>query len=559
MSFHDEDDYGSSWIEQKLPCDDCGSSDARYVNSRGWSKCFSCKKSKKVYGDDEAANSPKRTGKEHRHLQELIGDISYDGIKARGLSAETCRKFGYGTGTYKGAPVHVANIQGNGSVVAQKLRTRDKEFVWLGNRKKADPLFGMHLWPARGKKVVITEGEIDCMSVSQVQNNQWPVVSLPDGVDSARKALQKAREWLEGYEQIILMFDEDEPGRKAIEEVAMALPAGKVYVAKLPRKDANECLMKGDARAIIKAIFDAAPWRPDAVFAGKELWERVEHREGAIGVPPGFKHLEAFIPKLPLPSLVTILAGTGSGKTTLCKVIEHHLIKSGENVGILHLEESIEDTAQGLMGLELGVHLGEGVHVEPEEKRRAFDATIGREGVYVYDNFGSMDPDTVIGKIRYMATVGQCRYIILDHITIMLSGLSGDNGTKELDRVMTQLVSLAKELGICIIMVSHLTKSDKGKPFEEGAQISLQNARGSQGIAQLSYIVLAVERNQQAEDVRERDLITLRVLKNRPFRKTGVACKLLYDHDTGKLIDFPASYEVVPPDDFDADESGVDL
>lgn len=475
-------------------------------------------------------------------------EINYDkGITARHIDSSTCRKWKYGIAKFRGETVHVANLFDlKGSIVGQKLRTKDKEFPMLGGYKLAEPLYGMHLWPGKGKKVVITEGEIDVLTVSMLQKNQWSAVSIPNagsGAGAAKKAIAKAYEWLDGYEQIILMLDMDTAGREAVEAVAPLLPAGKAYIAHLPYKDANECLLKGEGAAVTKAIFDATPWAPEAVVSGVDAVDYMDQYEGYTGIPVPWDNLKPMVPLFPIPSVITILAGTGSGKTTFCKSLEHYLLKSDQNVAIIHLEEDIRDTVAGIVGLELGKILEPGNSTK-EERRAAAMATIGRDGVYFLDGFGSMAPEKIMTKIRYFATVGGCKYVFLDHLSILLSGLEGSgNRTADIDKVMTDLVSLAKELGICIIVVSHLTKSGDNKPFEEGAQISLQNARGSQSIAQLSYISLALERNQQAEKEADRDVIVVRVLKNRPFRKTGAALKLAYDHKTGRLIDFPITFQ----------------
>lgn len=490
----------------------------------------------------------------------MIEDLEFSGIPARGLTAETCQKWGYGTGKNKhGDTVHVAQeYNSSGRVVAQKLRTRDKKFTWLGDKKDAEPLYGMHLWPSSGKRIIITEGEIDALSVSQAQQNRWPVVSLADGAQSAKKALSEAYEWLDGYERIILMFDNDEPGQKAIEEAASVLPPGKAFIAKLPLKDANDCLKAGKVQAIIQANFDAHPWRPDSVLSGGELWERLTNYKGPEGQVVPWDMMKGHIPLLPIPSVVTLLAGTGSGKSTACRAIEHHLIKCGENIGAIHLEEGPDRTALGIVGYEVGERLDVSMKgVDRTTMKAAYDRTAGREGVYFYDSFGSVDPDVILAKIRYLALAGGCRYIILDHLSIMLSGIVTMDERKAIDVTMTKLRSLVQELKICVILVSHLTKgSDKGgKSHEEGGQISLRDARGSHSIVQLSDIVVALERNQQAEDAHDRNLITLRVLKNRQFSTTGVACKLFYDTKTGRLLDYPADYRDNPVDEFSRDES----
>ena len=50
------------------------------------------------------------------------------------------------------------------------------------------------------------------------------------------------------------MFDMDEQGRKAAEDVAKILPPGKAYIANLPYKDACETLQKGKVKDLLDAF-----------------------------------------------------------------------------------------------------------------------------------------------------------------------------------------------------------------------------------------------------------------------------------------------------------------
>ena len=99
-------------------------------------------------------------------------DIDYIPLTKRGLSIETCKKWGYGTATFKGQAVQVANYHSsNGMLKAQKLRNSKKGFSWLGDPKSVN-LFGEHLWETNGKRVIVCEGEIDALSVSQILDNK---------------------------------------------------------------------------------------------------------------------------------------------------------------------------------------------------------------------------------------------------------------------------------------------------------------------------------------------------------------------------------------------------
>lgn len=538
---HQKDD----WLVQHIPCETCGSSDARAIKTNGWSKCFSCNDEKTVGPATlaEVSSQDYARSKAKAPAPGILTDLTYQAITSRGLREDTCRKYGYGVTTYRGEPVQVAPYFKDGVVVAQKIRTRAKQFSITGDGKNL-PLFGQNTCSGRGKMIVITEGEIDCLTVSQVQDNKWPVVSLPQGASSARKALSQALEFLGGYDRIVLMFDQDDPGRAAVQDAAEVLPPGKAFVATLPLKDANACLLDGQEQAIIRAIWDAAPWRPDAILEGRDLFERLLAYKGPEGAPWPFEGLNAMLPVLPRPGIVTIVAGTGSGKSTLCRALEHHLIHAGENLGLMHLEEDVVRTSLGVVGYELGRRLDVSMgDVKPDELEVAFRRVM-RSGVYLYDHFGSTDVDNLVSKVRYFARAGGCRYVVLDHLSIVVSGLDVADERKAIDLAMTRLRTLVQETGIGLILVVHLRRRD-GKAAENGGEISLSDIRGSQAVAQLSDVVIALERDQQAEG-QDRNFSTLRVLKNRTTGMTGPACRLFFDPETGRYLEYSITQEQAP-------------
>jgi twinkle protein len=492
--------------------------------------------------DDAATPTPTKAKK----VPGLIDHLEFRALPARRITEETCRKFSYGIAEDQGEPIQVAQYWRDGAVVAQKIRRRDKTFVLLGNGKNL-PLFGMHLWSGGGKIVVVTEGEIDAMSVSQAQDNKWATVSIPNGASSAAASFRAHLEWLEGYEKVIIMFDQDTPGREAAQAAAEVLSPGKAYIAHLPLKDANECLKADRAADIRHAIWNASPWRPDALLAGSELLERVMAYKAPEGVQSPWKGLEAMVPVLHRPALTVITAGTGVGKSTLTRALEWHLIKAGENIGCLHLEENVLKSALGIVGYELGKRVDLGVEgVKREDLEKAFAATAGRAGVFFYDSFGSTAAENILSRIRYLAKGCGCRYIILDHLSIVVSGLDIVDERKAIDVLMTGLRTLVQETGIHLFVVVHLSRSSTD--VEGGGEITLRMLRGSQAIAQLSDNVWALERDQQAEGT-ARDVSLLRVLKNREWGITGIACGLLFDRRTGRLVEVPPDYGKEAPKD----------
>lgn len=509
-----------------IPCPSCGSSDANSLFDDGHEYCYAC--SRHASGSD--AGGERKAAK--KMPGELIQSLDYRELGVRGISEETCRKWGYGYAELYGDAVQVATYCDlNGTPVAQKIRTRDKQFSVLGNLKKA-ALYGAHLWRDGGRMIVVTEGEIDALSVSQIQDNKWPVVSIPSGANGAKSAIERNIEYLEKFEAVVFMFDNDEPGKKAALECAELLTPGKARIAALPLKDANDMLRAGRRKEVVDAMWGARVFRPDGILAREELWEHLTRVNNAKSVPYPYPGLNEMCHGLRESEVVTVTAGSGVGKSLLCREIAHSLVSShGQKVGIIALEESVRRTVQGLLSITLNKLLHITDDTTNEQLRAAFDKTIG-DKVFCYDHWGSIDSDTLLSKIRYMARGLGCRFVVLDHISIVVSGQEDGDERRCIDNLMTKLRSLAEETKLCIILVSHL-KRPPGQGHEEGAVTSLAQLRGSAAIGQLSDIVIGAERNQQ--DPETRNILQLRVLKNRFTGQTGLADRLAYNVNTGRL------------------------
>jgi twinkle protein len=459
----------------------------------------------------------------------------------RGITEQTCAKWGYKVGTYQGKSAHIAPYYKQGKVVAQKLRFPNKEFRLVGDTKDLE-LFGQSLWRDGGKMVVVTEGEIDALSVSQIQGNKWPVVSVPNGAQGAAKAVARNLDYLMGFEKVIFLFDNDDPGHKAAQECAALLPPGKAYIGSLPLKDANEMLVAGRGPEVVDAIWGAKAFRPDGIVSAADTWVAVNEDRNVQSYLYPWKGLQDKTYGLRRGELVTFTAGSGIGKSLVCREIAHHLLKRGETVGYVALEESIRRTVLGLMSIELSkpLHLNrEGL--TDEQFRRAWDAVTAGNHLYLYDHFGSLESQNLLARLRYLARGCNAGWLVLDHISIVVSGMGDGDERRLIDNTMTALRSLVEETGVGLILVSHLKRPEGNKGHEEGQVTSLSQLRGSHAIAQLSDMVVGLERNQQ--DPEAKDTTTVRVLKNRYSGDTGVACYLRYNRETGRL------YETGSPDE----------
>ena len=538
------DTHEESEFIQHEPCPECGSRDnlARYDDGHAF--CFGCNYREKAGGEQKVVIK-----KWDKHMDFVEGEVT--NLKARGISLDTCRKWDYCIGEVAGQPVQIANYKdSSGQRVAQKIRFRNKDFHTRGDIKEAG-LYGQHLWSGKGKKAIVCEGEIDALSVSQSQGNKWPVYSVPNGSAGASKAIRKSIELLNGYEEVIFCFDSDDAGIKASRECAQVLPPGKAKIAKLPLKDANEMLVKGRVRELVDCIWQAKVYRPDGIVNGKDLWDIVNAEDSMSSCEYPYAGVNKKTLGMRRGEIVTITAGAGIGKSQVCREMANHMLNQEETIGYIALEESNKRTGLGFMGLYLNrpLHLGN-VEVEEEEFKEAFDHTLNTGRIYMYDHWGSLEGNNLLNKIRYMVTACGCSFIILDHISIVVSGIEEGDERRTIDNLMTKLRGLVEEVNCGLILVSHLKRPQGNKGHEDGAQTSMSQLRGSASIGQLSDIVIGCERDQQGDDP---DRTTVRVLKNRWTGETGIACELDYDHKTGRLTEVPL--DEIPFDEEETDES----
>jgi len=532
----------NGFITYHLPCPLCSSSDAVSINKDGSAYCFSCQEYIKEYNMETQEIETTKSKNEYE-VKDYLKQSNYAEIIDRNIKEPTCKRYGVtvkmdsiGNITNHYYPYH----DKQGAKIATKTRyTKLKEFSLQGNTKVSG-LFGEHLF-SKNKYVIITEGELDCLSAYQMfktDRYETPVVSIKNGITSAVKDIKGSLDWLEQFDNVIINFDNDEQGRVGALKVAELFSPGKCKIIHLPEgyKDASDCLQKNKIQIYTKAFWDAKLYAPDGIINANILFDEITKPTLKSFVQYPFEGMNKITYGIRPSELITFTAGSGLGKTQVMREVVHHMIKSTEdNIGLLMLEETPVITSKGLMSIEANqrLHLPD-VHVSKEEMKTYFDATVGTGRVFMFDHFGSNSIDNIVSRVRYLAKGLDCKYIIIDHVSIIVSDQSHGDERRALDEIMTRLRTLVQETGVAMIVVSHLRRPE-GKGHEEGAATSLSQLRGSASIGQLSDMVIGLERDAQNDDPDIRNTTRVRVLKNRFAGLTGPCCDLRYDADTGRL------------------------
>jgi len=536
------------------PCPGCNSSDALAVyeqeNGTYDGTCFSCKQ----YFLLDANWQPevRNTMQSYQYQQETIDTIQQFSslpMPDRGLQGGIVELFGVKVSVSEvtGQPdAHYYPVYINGELTGYKKRYLPKVFTSVGSCKNSD-LFGQNLYPGGGgRMVIITEGEIDCMAAAQMtmqlskNSRPYRCVSLPNGADAS--AIKRNLEWLESFEKVVLCLDNDSQGQQATAVISELLSPGKAHICLWLEgiKDAGDMLLQNMSRDFMQMIWDSAPHVPSGIISGADTWSVLHDRPRVESLPyPDNWDLNAMTYGMRFGELDTWTSGSGSGKTQVMRELQYHILsKTDLGIGIIALEEPLADTIEGLMSLYLGkrIHLPD-VTYTAEEYRSAWDFVAGTNRIHLYDHWGSTDADTLFNKIRYLARGLDCKYIFLDHLSIVVSEFAGDGDERrQIDTIMSKLKNLTQELQIWIGLVVHLRKTSTGTSFEEGAIPTTDDLRGSGSIKQLSNGVFAIARDQQHSNEYLRNTSSVHSLKCRFTGRTGAAGWLHFDGPSGRMI-----------------------
>lgn len=475
-------------------------------------------------------------------LSEVLTFPYFSPAKYRGISESTFKNFhvrcSYDEHTGEVAYLYFP-IHSKGELVGFHRRClKEKAFINIGSIAGRDlDLFGLDKCQKTGKNIIITEGALDALSVYQIIKEKYPkyepnVASLNNGTGSIRELANCISE-LQSYDNILLCFDMDKPGREAVAKAAKIL-GPKVRVMELSVKDANEALTSGKSQEVINAIFHPKEYVPSDVVTLYDIYDKIL-TETPYGIPYPWEGLNDITFGIFSKQIISVAAAAGSGKTVFMNQLSAYLIKQFKTkIALFSLEETPDYTAKKLIGslIHKRIHLP-GVKVTSEEI--ANEVKDLNNYLYIYDTQGFLSWEDIKNNIRYLASL-QCKVFIIDPLTAVTAMYSASEANEALNAMMADLSSLVQSLDITVFLVSHLNNPKTGKMHSEGGRVVGEQLSGSRAMTRWSHLILGLERNLLAEDERERDTMIVRVIKNRLSGRVGTVA-LTYNQEAGILAE----------------------
>ena len=501
------------------PCPYCESSDAfNYDKDKNVYNCFKCNK-KGRYSDLDSSN---------KVLDYVANNTSYvpknlvEGkyIPLRGITQKTMEEFG--VLTYGDQQEYVYPSGG------KKVRTLAEKKFFAKDGFKGDELFGMNMFTAGcAKKVTITEGELDALSVAQMLKSSYinPVVSLPSA-NPSKKLWDNCHDWLNSFENIVLSVDNDEAGNSVADKIAKMFP-NKVYrVDHSKFKDANEFLQNGASAEFKSAWWNCKKYTPENVLNTTDQFLSLYHDTPEHQyVPTGIQALDDKIMGLMQGHFTVIKAPTGIGKTEVMRFLEYNMLKRGIPIAAWHLEETKLRTLLGLVSYELQDNLTRRDLIEEKQAEdlvvEAIKVLTKDELFYQFYLSDGQGADDLIDQIRFFSQAAGCKFVFFEPIQDVVAGLSEESKEQMLADLSVRLSKLAAELNVGIVTIAHT--NDDGQ------------TKYCRMIGQRASVILDLKREKDAASLEERNTTYITIEKNRPCSEEGNAGMLRFNTETFTL------------------------
>lgn len=526
----------------KTNCPECGSSDANqvYGHDDGTTDtyCFSCQ----AY--DFKDKTTKRNEEDDRVNMKDIESLPSLGI--RGVKDAVASLFGVKAGFSPNDGKTITKqfypTTRDGQVVGYEERNvLSKAFTSIGDRKGSVELFGTALAKRNGyKNLFITEGCLDAMSLYQVIIENTPakfkefkpsVVSLTRGVASGLKDLINNRDFIDKYDNVTLVLDNDSAGLKAQQEILKTFHNFKV--AELPLKDANAMLEAGKG----KELYTACMWNAKHVRQGEVLdihdfiekalmkpemgisfpWATVT--KACFGIRPNTIHIVGAAPKI--------------GKTDhQHQLVEHLIYNEKVKVGMFDLENAPAKTAKKLAGKHDKLDYS---RPDVEYSMDALRATLeSMEGIIrFYDRSASRDWEDIRVAIEEMHLLDGINIFILDPLTALISRYASSEANDKLNEIMTDMSDLVMKYPITIFCYSHVNPKPKTtKSHEQGGKVYSNEFTGSRAMEKWAHYGHGISRDRSEDCPPERkNMSEFRMLFDRDFGQS-YACDVYFDEAT---------------------------
>lgn len=367
-----------------------------------------------------------------------------------------------------------------------------KKISWT-SKETACVLFGKQAVTANGGDLVITEGEVDAMSMYQMG---YPSVSIPFGAGNHAKWIENDFEWLDCFSRILICMDADGSGYKARAEIAKRLGHHRCYVVTMPEgcKDANDVLKESRESDMFEAIESAATIDPSQLKTASEFWDetrevRFPTRMDAAGVPFLFS-----VPWNIRPKEVTVWTGYNfHGKSQLLNLAMVYFRSMGQTACIASFEVEPPVTLDLMTCQAMG-------RIPAPSEQREYEATFNwlASDMLIVNRVGIIPWRELLEIMHYAALRYRVKQFVID--SLLRCGIGQEDLQAQKD-FLDALTIFSLENECHVHLVAHSKKPQSG---DESRAPSKYDIKGTGDISDLAHNVVCVHRNLEKQEKKEK-------------------------------------------------------
>lgn len=401
---------------------------------------------------------------------------------------------------------------------------KDKNKEWC-MRDTKPILFGMSQCNLDNKTLIMTEGQIDSLSVAQAGFEN--AVSVPTGKNGF-SWIPYCWNWLQKFDTLIIFGDKENDSITLLEDMSIRFN-GLVKHVRVEDyrdcKDANEILQKYGPEQIKQCINNAIPCEV------KEIKDITDIKKVNIAdlekFSTGLFNLNKVLGGFYMGQVILLTGERGKGKSTLASQFGTMALKAGYTT-FFYSGELMDWYFRNWIDMQIA---GDSHINKIRNPYGTYDYSVDGNiypniekwyagKIKVYDNniIQEDEHDDLIKTIEKSITRYSCRVIFIDNLMTALDDDASTDLYRQQTSFVKQLTRIAKQFNVLIFLIAHPKKNQSGK-----YDFNNDDVAGSSNITNLVDVVLRydIPRKKDEDDEQEHPARLLQVYKN---RLTGKIC-----------------------------------
>lgn len=376
------------------------------------------------------------------------------------------------------------NYYKDGELVNIKFRSRDKGFKMA---KNAELTFYNLDQIKEETECIIVEGEIDCLSLHEA--GIYNSVSVPNGASAVNlKYLDNCWQYFEDKTKIVILTDNDEPGRRLADELSRRLGRERCYQVTFPEdcKDANEVLVKHGKEQLQQVVASARQWPIEGIITMDDIYPSLldYYNNGyPLGCKAGIGEFDELLTFT--GGQVTVVTGSpGSGKSEFIDYISTSLARKHDwKFGVCSFENPPGFHASKLMEKFTGLSFAKRNNPLHRMNHDQFNEAVGLTDHYFnFINISQADVtvDGLIQKLTELVRRKGIKGAIIDPWNYIEHKIPmGYSETQYISEALTQLKEFVLKTDIHLFLVAHPKKLQKDRETDQFPVATMYDISGS--------------------------------------------------------------------------------